>query len=229
MRLRMLRTVGVVAATAAVVGMGPAIAHTAVVAFARNAGHVDGFRAVGPLVSANSRAGKLVATNSRGYLPDNILVEARNSSRLGGASASSYQRRCAAGAIGGYAQVPGDLGSEWTKVRGYLLATPQCIPAEVTARQESPGVYRLQLMVCSSNICPRRTFPAVVSVASADNTVATVWTTAETPGGPGHPQYAVEEVDVRTPDGTPTSTTFSVVFPEPLCGRAPVHCNGTAL
>jgi hypothetical protein len=66
------------AATAAV----PSIAATAF--DAANARKVDGFSAVKATASVHQRAGRLVATNHSGRLPDNIIKEAPDAARLGG-------------------------------------------------------------------------------------------------------------------------------------------------
>ena len=72
--------------TAAVVSAltagGPAIATAAFDAM--NAHKVDGKHAVGAGASINDRAGKLVATGRSGHLPNNIIVRAPDSARLGG-------------------------------------------------------------------------------------------------------------------------------------------------
>lgn len=51
-----------------------------------NARMVDGFSAVKSDATVKHRAGKLVATNKHGRLPDNIIKEAPNAARLGGLS-----------------------------------------------------------------------------------------------------------------------------------------------
>ena len=51
---------------------------------AQNAHRVDGKHAVGAGATKAARAGKLVATNSKGFLPNNIIKKAVNSAKLGG-------------------------------------------------------------------------------------------------------------------------------------------------
>jgi hypothetical protein len=60
----------------------PAVARAAY--DAANAHRVDGKHAVGAGASPARRAGKLVATNSNGRLPNNIIGRAPNSARVGG-------------------------------------------------------------------------------------------------------------------------------------------------
>lgn len=86
-------TIAVAMATAIVTAAGPALA--AAVAEAINADTVDGKHAVGAGASVSSRAGKLVATNGNGTLPNNIIVKAPDSSRLGGLAPTAFLRRTA--------------------------------------------------------------------------------------------------------------------------------------
>jgi hypothetical protein len=90
-----------VAAAAAVVGLlAAAPATAAIVRYARNADKVDGKHAVAATRSGNRRAGKLVATNSDGYLPNNILRSARDARRLNGFLANELVRASFGGRIG---------------------------------------------------------------------------------------------------------------------------------
>lgn len=83
-----------VAVTAAIVTAGvPPLA--AAVFDAQNADKVDGHHAVGAGASKAQRAGKLVATDNGGYLPNNIIRKALDSKKLGGIKASAYRRRLA--------------------------------------------------------------------------------------------------------------------------------------
>lgn len=70
--------------TMAVVG-APAIAETVQKAlFAENSDKVDGRHAVGAGASAENRAGKLVATDNQGRLPNNIIKKAPDANKLDG-------------------------------------------------------------------------------------------------------------------------------------------------
>lgn len=85
---RHLSTVTVAAATAVatalVVSGGPALA-ASVVAYAKNAGAVDGRHAVPANASVAARKGKLVATGAKsGQLPNDIIARAPDSDRLAG-------------------------------------------------------------------------------------------------------------------------------------------------
>lgn len=85
---RHLSTVTVAAATAVVTATvitgGPALA-ASVVAYATNAGAVDGRHAVPANASLAGRRGKLVATGAKsGRLPDDIIARAPDSARLQG-------------------------------------------------------------------------------------------------------------------------------------------------
>src|SRR5438445_4181410 len=98
---RSLRAVALVLGTAVAVTAAPAVART-MVQFARNAGHVDGFSAVGARASASERAGRLVATDTHGYLPNDIIQQAPDSKALGSVPASAYEQICGEGTIAGY-------------------------------------------------------------------------------------------------------------------------------
>ena len=86
---KLLRTHGstilVALVTSAVFAGGPAIA-----AIVANAHRVDGKHAVGSSASASQRAGKLVATNSAGRLPNNIIAKANDSDKLDGQDSSAF-------------------------------------------------------------------------------------------------------------------------------------------
>ena len=97
-----------VAVTAAVVSsvfaVGPHVAQAAVSAI--NADKVDGKHAVGAGATVARRAGKLVATNGSGRLPDNIIATAPNAARLGGKHPAAY-RVTANGLRGGFVALAG--------------------------------------------------------------------------------------------------------------------------
>lgn len=86
---RHLPTIVVAMVTAAVTAGGPAIAAT-IADYATNADMVDKKHAVGAGAKPADRAGKLVATNSVGRLPNNIIAKAPDSSRLGGLLPSAF-------------------------------------------------------------------------------------------------------------------------------------------
>jgi hypothetical protein len=55
-----------------------------------NADRVDGRHAVGPGAGRWQRAGKLVAADSKGFLPNNIIRKARNADKLDGLDSSRF-------------------------------------------------------------------------------------------------------------------------------------------
>jgi hypothetical protein len=67
---------------------GPVAARAAFDAL--NAHKVDGFHAVGAAATPAHRAGKLVATNGTGRLPNNIISKAPNSARLNNLPVSAF-------------------------------------------------------------------------------------------------------------------------------------------
>lgn len=77
-------------ATAAITAGGPAIA-ASIADYARNADQVDGKHAVGAATTSAKRAGKLVATNSSGRLPNNIIAKAPDAAKLNGRSAAQVR------------------------------------------------------------------------------------------------------------------------------------------
>ncbi len=93
MRTSTPRRAPIVALVAAILlATAPAVA-SAVVAFARNAGRVDGFSAVKATASLRDRSGKLVATSrTTGRLPNDIIAEAPNANRLDGLDSSAFVR-----------------------------------------------------------------------------------------------------------------------------------------
>jgi hypothetical protein len=82
-----LSTVALVVAAAGT--GGPAIAGV----FASDSHRVDGKHAVGARASVANRAGKLVATNGAGRLPNNIITKAPNADRLDGLDSSALLRK----------------------------------------------------------------------------------------------------------------------------------------
>ena len=87
--LRYARTIAFAVACLSIGAVSPSVAAGV---FADNSDKVDGKHAVGAGASVANRAGKLVATNSNGRLPNNIIVRALDSGKLGGQPASSYAR-----------------------------------------------------------------------------------------------------------------------------------------
>jgi hypothetical protein len=84
-----LPTIVVAAVTAMVTAGAPALAGS-VVDFARNADKVDGKHAVGFSASIAGRAGKLVATNAAGRLPNNIIAKAADPDQLDGIDSAGF-------------------------------------------------------------------------------------------------------------------------------------------
>jgi hypothetical protein len=94
-------TIVVAMVTAALTAATPAIA-ASVVDYARNAGKVDGKSAVGAAATPTKRAGKLVATDALGYLPDNIL--------------NSLDWTKLANVPAGFADGTDDVGGDWNSL-----------------------------------------------------------------------------------------------------------------
>jgi hypothetical protein len=84
-----LPTMVVAAVTAMVTAGVPALAGS-VVSYARNADKVDGKHAVGFSASIAGRAGKLVATNAAGRLPNDIIAKAPDADQLDGVDSDGF-------------------------------------------------------------------------------------------------------------------------------------------
>lgn len=188
---------------------GPAVANK-VVGFARNAHRVDDFHAVGAGSSAEDRAQKLVATDRRGLLPDNIVrrvAHADDAARLGTYDADRYSRRCDDGSVGGFAVVPGTVGADWTEVEGtaYLKFTggipPQpgfppdtCASAVPQARRVATGTYEIAPYNMSIPCGSASVSPANAAVVTVRDT-RPFYATYETNCGPHGPGFIVRVVD----------------------------------
>lgn len=179
-------TILIAAVVAAVTAGGPVIART-VADFARNADRVDGRHAVGPRVSLQKRAGKVVATNKKGRLPNNIIRKApraRDADRLGGFGPTAFVHGCQPGALRGQAHVPQDVGSTFERVPGFgttfggpvNLDGTNCHVGEAMARRVAPGTYEARLALvawtCTEPL-PDDIVTAIVSVQSAEPLVPT--------------------------------------------------------
>lgn len=165
---------------------GPVVART-IVDFARNAHKVDGRHAVGSKASPQRRAGKLVATNRKGRLPNNIIRKARaarDADRIGGFGPTALVHRCEAGALRGHAHVSADIGAEFESVPGFSTThggpiTPDgtnCHGGEAAARRVGTGIYDARLAfvawTCSEPL-PADIVTALVTAQSSQPLVAT--------------------------------------------------------
>ena len=223
-----LRTIAIVLLTSTIVSVAPAVART-VVNYARNAGKVDGFNAVGAGASLSKRAGKLVATNKNGYLPNDIIRTAPNSDRLGGLPVNAYVKACGFGTIAGFAEVPGQVGANWTTVDGYSqgfesggLHSPYGCNTlgSALARQVATGVYEVKAYSCTpSGPTPGQTLPAIVTIASLSGLVAT-YSSAGSCDSSGQGSVT-EQVTIRALDGSPTSADFTIVTFHPMTVPVP--------
>ena len=136
-------TIVVALVTATVVAGGPAVARA--VYDAVNADKVDGRHAVSAGTSKSRRAGKLVATNGRGQLPDNIIAKAPNANLLDGLDAAQLQRRFSRTLVVSPASTASASG---TRLRNALSGIPTSGDAAPTAAKPwlihlEPGTYHL--------------------------------------------------------------------------------------
>ncbi|MFB9315084.1 hypothetical protein [Nocardioides plantarum] len=87
---RDVRTAAVALVVASVVMATPSVA-----AKIQDADSVDGLSAIKATTSTSARKGKLVATDSHGRLPDNIIAKSRDADRLDGLDSASYATKSA--------------------------------------------------------------------------------------------------------------------------------------
>lgn len=207
----------VVLVTAAVTAGAPAVART-VADYARNAGKVDGRDAVGARASLDKRAGRLVATTKRGFLPNGIIRKAPNAAALGGIAAERYATECGAGSVAGAFTVPAHVGPEWTEVTGFAFVRviggsppgiDECRSERIRARRVSEGVYEARLggiPLCS----PGDHIRAVVTPLGASPAVVAHETTCT------DDDYTALRLRTWNVDGAPVDVGTDVVTLEPV-------------
>lgn len=195
----------------------PAISR-AVVQYARDADKVDGRHAVGPRASSTRRAGKLVATNRKGLLPNNIIRKAPDSRALGGMSADRYTTECDPGSVAGVAAVeaPANLSAEWTSINGYMFvhtiggAPPgvdRCELAPLQARRVTTGVYDIDVGE-EPPVCFTQYLPAVITPHAGSPVYATHETVCD--------EGVVIRVSLWDHDGNPIEVPFDVAVLQPV-------------
>ncbi len=138
-----------VAITAAVVctmfAGGPTVAQAAFDAV--NADKVDGKHAVAANAALTQRAGKLVATNTSGRLPNNIIATAPNAAQLGGKPPSAY-KAAGNGLRGSFVNINGCGSGELVSYQIDLAQPTQIFAAAVsTYGRSNPGPERPTLRV----------------------------------------------------------------------------------
>lgn len=172
-------TIVIATVTAALTAGGPALART-FADFARNAGKVDGRHAVGAHATPDERARKLVATNRKGFLPNDVIRKARDSKALGGVNAARYATECDPGTLGGFATVSAaaDFPSDWTDIGGHVFIhtigpfSERCELERVRARRLATGVYEIDV-TGSIRICFINDIAVVVTPQGATPAFAT--------------------------------------------------------
>lgn len=190
--------------------------------FARNSHRVDGLHAVPADASVEKRAGRLVATDEGGHLPEDIITRAPDAARLGTRVPAEYEETtCEVGVMTGRALVPKAIGSSYESVTGttYRDTTPPpipgnpeqgCITLGVQARRVAPGVYHVDFLPQFSNMtspCSAPTWETVVTPKSgAEPVVATTATICDE-----RPQV-VEEVRLFNLAGAPRDAAFTIVL-----------------
>lgn len=190
----------------------PAVGRS-VVDFARNAHKVDGFHAVGAGAGKAKRAGKLVATNRNGRLPNNIIAHAPDADNLGGISASSYLTNCDSGVVAGAGRIPADIGSTYSFVVGgyqYIRgAVGRCEIDEFSARRTNVGIYQVRFaggLRCSAGGSVPAIYATVVTVKSERALFGASQTVCDEEGS------VVEEVRIFDHNGTLQDEDFTIAL-----------------
>jgi hypothetical protein len=152
---------------------------------------------------------------------------ARNAGHLGGLTPSRYQHACEAGTVAGYAQVPADVGSDWTDVEGYSLslfeggAYPgvfKCTEHTPSARHVSTGVYLVSVDARCGATFPNSggTLAAVVTVNGPPSLTATYTTLCD-----DNDRGFEQQVQITTHDGIPVDAAFTIEQLRPVTILAP--------
>lgn len=217
-----LKTFVIGAVAGALFGAAPAVAGS-VVRFARNADKVDGFHAVGARQSAEDRAGKLVATNMNGRLPNDVIRTAPDAARLDGREPEEYARTCVAGGVTGLAFVDVGIGSDLQVVAGHNFvnahippviegANPQCQRGpDPRARRISAGLYEVSFGSTPGSGCDAST--RVASVVTPKDPLRVLAATAQTVCK--EDGSLVEQVRISDLNGVPSDAAFTLaVFTE---------------
>lgn len=215
------RIVGIVLATALTTTAFPAVARS-VADFARNAHKVDGFHAVDPETARAKRAGKLVATDSAGRLPNSIIQTAPDSRLLGGQSPAFYEASPCKAGIAAQAFVPADVsegadvGTAFTNFLtdsgggGGVQPTYECRLADVIVERRQVGLYQLSFGGQAQCLGENPPFQLIALVtpksATPSGLVANSWTKCDSS------RRLLEEVRITTSDGTPVDGAFSFMW-----------------
>lgn len=204
---------------AAATSGAPAIAE-AVARFAENADKVDGFHAVGAKSGRDRRAGKLLATNSHGSFPNNVIERAPDSARLKGRGTKFYQDTpCEVALVTAEAFVPADVSSEYVQVPGTTyrdfvgpgIAGPRrgCTEWFTVARRVATGVYQVDFTnapVLSPLQCSEQLHSLVtLKTTEFSPLIANTLTLCEG-------NRAIEEIHVYDANGVPRDASFTIVL-----------------
>jgi hypothetical protein len=209
-------------------------AGASVVRFARNSHRVDGFHAVGSQASADERSGKLVATDTQGRFPDDIIRQAPDAARLGGFAESHFVHRCESGSLSAVAEIPRDLQSEWRQVDGYagtLFTQSGGEPDHrcdqtltgLHARRVGPGVYELAMTSLGDTVggegCSQGNIISIAALITIEGEQPLV--SAHTAYQCANKQGVLHQVRIFDLTGTPADAGFVLAQLEPWIVTAP--------
>lgn len=218
-RLVIVLVLGVLLAT-----MMPVLA-VSVVRYARNAGRVDGYDAVGSSVSRSRRAEKLVATDSQGFLPDNVIRTAPDARQLGGRPPLAYDPNPCAANVAAHALVPRDASGAAAGIafvhvpagrdaQGARVFT--CDERNVTANRVAPGTYEVDFGGAAS--CTNGAPPAQMRTSVTVKSGVGPPLLANTASVCHEDDRMIEVVRVMEASGVPTDASFTII----LMGSLPI-------
>jgi hypothetical protein len=200
--------VGVIAAAV----IAPAAADQ-VVRFARNADKVDGRHAVGARASQEKRAGRLVATNRTGRLPNNIIRRAPNSRLLAGRTGGNYEETVCEVGTPAWAFVSSDGTARGVAHYQVSPGDFPCERREVTAQRIDTGFYQVRFngtLFCQTADVPQLTTLVTIKSATAVPLAANTWSVCLSGEG-----EIVEEVRIVDPNGEPQDAAFVIELVSP--------------
>jgi hypothetical protein len=205
------RAIAIVIAVFAAAFIAPAAAHH-VVRFARNADKVDGRHAVGAGASQEERAGRLVATNSTGRLPNNIIRRAPNAGLLAGEFSVHYEDSVCEVGTPAWAFVSSDGSARGVSRYQHHAIFAPCELRGVTVQRIDTGYYQVNFdgLFCQTADVPQLTTVVTIKSATAVPLIANTWSVC--PDGHGEIE---EEVRIVDPNGEPQDAAFVIELVAP--------------
>jgi hypothetical protein len=178
-----------------------------------NAHKVDGKHAVAAGASLAQRGGKLVATDTAGRLPNNIIKKAPNAAKLGGAPASAYVRSAGTIAVpffGPWFQDFGQLEIQQYATGTYFTATGPVNTGITASPPQMPSVlFGKKVRLTGVNVC----YDALDQDVGLEGEVNLTGYSQTSPGSSGGTATVYEIVDLHneacrtfTPETSPSES-----------------------